>query len=109
MSGYTITMQRSPTITEGEVRLHWACVYRMLLDIARERATADSSPASVSPSAVRDARTEAQDATKYSTMSAEKQTAWQILAPMLALAARQKNWCIYITLHTLLKRWEDQE
>lgn len=52
MAEYTVTLQRSPAITDAEARRRWAHVFRLLLQIAEERATADGDdPSREAPSA----------------------------------------------------------
>jgi hypothetical protein len=106
VSEYIITMQRAATITDAEARVRLVRVYRLL--IARCRETADGVKAgNPKPLAAGNARLQATG--EYNTMSAKKQTPWQNLAPMIALAARQRNWRIYTALTNLLKRWEQRE
>jgi len=60
MVEYTISMERSPSLSDAQVRTRLAYVYRLLLEIARCKGTADSvEAADPEPSAADDARLEA--------------------------------------------------
>ena len=53
MSEYSITLERSPGLSDGEIRARLSRVYRLLLQLAEKRATADGdSPGREAPSAV---------------------------------------------------------